>query len=69
LKLKLIPNREYRALYPPLAAANVLRGYEALALDRVAKAAGYLDIDLSLVTGQRGAVNKTPAADALGEQR
>ncbi len=65
--LKLIPRREYRVLYLPLAAANVLKGYGILALDRLVEAARYLDMDLGLVTGPLDAVDETPAADALGE--
>ena len=69
--LDLIPRREYRALYLPLAAANVLKGHGILALNPLSEAAGYLDMDLGLVTGPLDAVDETPdetpAADALGE--
>jgi hypothetical protein len=65
--LKRIPSREYRALYLPLAAANVLKGYETLALDRMAEAAEYLDIDLGMGAWALGAVDKNRTADTLGE--
>jgi hypothetical protein len=59
LKLKPIPSREYRALSLPLAAANVLKGQETLALDRIVEAAECLDIGSGMVTGPLGAVDET----------